>query len=73
MELTFKEIATCLQIGIGTAHRLYAQYVATGEVAPHSQPERPDSRTVDNLHELFIIGLIYDNPAIYQSVPESLK
>ena len=44
MGLTFKEIATRLQIGVGTAHRVYTQYVDTGDVAAHKQPERPHKR-----------------------------
>ena len=34
MELTFREIAKHLQIGIGTAYRLYNRYVVTGEFSP---------------------------------------
>ena len=52
MGLTYKEIATRLQIGVGTAHRLYEKYVLTGDVAPQKQPERPDSRKLDNTHLL---------------------
>jgi transposase len=59
MGLTFKDIATRLQIGVGTAHRLYARYVDTGDVAPHTQPELQNKRKLDNLHELCIIGLIH--------------
>ena len=33
MGLSFKEIATRLQIGVGTAHCLYMRYDATGDVA----------------------------------------
>ena len=75
MGLSFKAIATRLQIGVGTAHRLYTRYVATGDVAAHTQPERPNSRKLDNLHELYIIGLTHENPAYYlmKSVPKSLK
>ena len=43
MGLAFKEIAIRLQIGVGTAHRLYARYVDTGDVAPKMQPARPDA------------------------------
>lgn len=62
MGLTHKEIVTCLQIGVGTTQRLYEKYMLTGDVAPQKQPEHPDSR---KLHELYIIGLICENPAIY--------
>ena len=65
MGLAFKEIAIRLQIGVGTAHRLYARYVDTGDVAPKMQPARPDARKLDNLHELYIIALVHENPALY--------
>ena len=65
MELKFKEIAVRLHIGVGTAHRLYTRYINTGDVSPKKQPARPDCRKVDDLHELYIIGLIHENPAIY--------
>ena len=65
MGLSFKQIATHLQIGVGTAHRLYARYEATGDVTAHKQPARPDNRKIDDLHELFIIGLVHENPAFY--------
>ena len=65
MGLTFKEIATRLQIGVGTAHRVYTRYVDTGDVAAHKQPEHPNKRKLDNLHELYIIGLTHLNPAFY--------
>ena len=65
MGLAFKKIAIRLQIGVGTAHRLYARYVDTGDVAPKMQPARPDARKLDNLHELYIIALVHENPALY--------
>ena len=65
MGLAFKEIAICLQIGVGTAHRLYARYVDTGDVAPKIQPACPNARKLDNLHELYIIALVHENPALY--------
>ena len=65
MGLTFKDVATRLRIGVGTAHRLYMRYVNTGDVAAHTQPEHPDKRKLDNLHEFYIIGLTHENPAFY--------
>ena len=60
MGLAFKEIAIPLQIGVGTAHRLYAKYVDTGDIVPKMQPARPDARKVDNLHKLYIIALVHE-------------
>ena len=34
MGLSFRDIATQLQIGLGTAHRIYKKFEETGEVAP---------------------------------------
>ena len=65
MGLTFKEIASHLSIAVGTAHRLYARYESTGNVSPCKQPERPDSRKLDDIHELYIMALIHGNPALY--------
>lgn len=65
MRLTYKEIATRLQIGTATAYRLFQRYLATGSVEPRAQPLRPHCRKLDNLHELYIIGLIHENPAVY--------
>ena len=62
MGLTYKEIAYRLQIAVGTAHRLYE---STGDVAPLKRAERYELRKLDNLHEIYIIGLICENPAIY--------
>ena len=65
MGLTFKRIATRPQIGVGTAHRLYTRYAQSGEVAPSQREARPLARKLDELHELFIIGLIAENPGLY--------
>ena len=62
MGLSFKEIAIRLQIGVGTAHRLCSRYEETGDVAPKTQH---DSRKLDNLHELYVIALIHQNPVLY--------
>jgi len=37
MGLSFRDIATRLQIGLGTAHRIYKKFEETGEVAPINQ------------------------------------
>ena len=65
MGLTFQKIANRLQIGVGTAHRIYARFADTGEVAPSQRGARPEARKLDDWHELYIIGLIADNPALY--------
>ena len=59
MRLTYKEIATCLQIGTATAYRVFQRYESTGDIAPRSKPQRPQCKKVDDLIELYIIGLIH--------------
>ena len=63
MGLSFRDIAIRLQIGLGTAHRLYTKFEETGEVAPIKPGPRSDVRKLDDLHELYIIGLLAENPA----------
>ena len=65
MGLTFKEIATRLQIGVGTAHRIYTRFVNTGDVASLQRCSRPNLRRLDDKLELFIIALICENPTLY--------
>jgi transposase len=67
MGLTFQEIASRLQIGTTTAYRIFQRYVTTGDVAPNTIEVRPHTRKVDELHELYIIALIHENPAVYLS------
>ena len=63
---TFREIAARLQISLGTAHRLYTRFAETGEVTPMiRQGILPDMRKLDNLHELYIICLLAENPSLY--------
>ena len=61
MGLSFREIATRLQIGLGTAHRIEE----TGEVAPIKPGPRPDLHKLDEIHELYILGLLVENPGLY--------
>lgn len=66
MGLSFKLIAKRLEIGIGTAHRLYRRFISTGDFKPCSrQSTRPEARKLDELHEIYIIGLLLDNPGLY--------
>ena len=37
----------------------------TGEVSPKQLPEREDMRKIDNSGELFILGLLIENPSLY--------
>ena len=63
-ECSYKDIAKRLQIGVGTAHRIFKRFESTGDVAPLARGRRPDKRKLDDYHELYIIGLVTENPAI---------
>ena len=65
MGKSFREIASSLHIGVGTAHRIYTRFVRTGDVIPLERSSRPECRKLDDLHELFIMGLICENPSLY--------
>jgi len=65
MDLSFRDIAKRLQIGVGTAYRLYKRYIVSGEFSAPECSSRPDVRKLDELHELYIIGLLMENPGLY--------
>ena len=65
MDLTFEEIGKRLQIASSTAHRIFARFRETGDVAPLKQPFREDTRKLDEHHELLIMALVYENPCLY--------
>ncbi len=67
MNMSFKDIARRLQIGVGTAFRLYKRFVATGEISPPQRACRPDVRKLNEYHELYIMSLLIDNPGLYLS------
>ena len=63
--MSFRDIAEQLHIGLGTAYRMYSRFVRTGEFEPRQRREMPDSRKLDEYHELFIIVLLMENPGLY--------
>lgn len=65
MGMSFRSIAQRLQIGVGTAHRLFKRFEERGDVDPLKRSKRPDNRKLDNLHELYILGLVLQNPSLY--------
>ena len=64
MDLTYRQIARNLSISIGTVHNVLKLFEETGEVSP-KKPEREDMRKIDNSGELFILGLLLENPSLY--------
>ena len=69
MGLTFRQIAARLQIATGTAHRIFMRFRETGDVSPTSRRAQPrlGCRKLDDLHEVYILGLVADNPGLYLS------
>lgn len=63
-EHSYKDIARRLQIGVGTAHRIFKRFETTGDVAPLRRCGTPSKRKLDDHHELYIIGLVTENPGI---------
>ena len=60
----YKDIAKRLQIGVGTAHRIFKKFEHTGDVAPLKRSSKPEIRNLDEHHELYIIGLVAENPGV---------
>ena len=58
------EIATNLCISLGTVSNIMKLFETTGCVDPKALPSREDLRKLDDHHELYILGLLYDNPAL---------
>ena len=65
MGASFRSIAVRLQIGVGTAHRLYRRFEETGEVSSLKPGRRPDIRKLDDFHEIYIMHLLSENPSLY--------
>lgn len=63
-ESHYKDIAKRLQIGVGTAHKIFKRFECTGDVRPLRRGVRPDKRKLDGHHELYIIALVAENPGI---------
>ena len=66
MGMTFRDIAKRLQIGLGSAHRLYRRFIETGDFKKAERPSRRrHTRKLDEFHELYIISLLVENPGLY--------
>lgn len=67
MGLTYRQVASRLQIGLGTSHRIFERFRDTGSLSPQQRhgKRRPNSRKLDDLYELYILGIIADNPGLY--------
>ena len=65
MELPFREIAQNLNIAVGTAYGVFKTFLDTGNVSPIKHSARPESRKLTDHEELFVLGLVQENPCLY--------
>ncbi len=66
MQLPYDTIAHNVNVAVSTVQRTYKHFEATGEVDPQlCDKPRYDLRALDSTSELYIIGLVLENPSIY--------
>ena len=66
MGLRYDNIARNLNVATSTAYRICARFKATGEVQPSSRDKhRPYLRSLDQQSQLYVVGLIIENPSLY--------
>ena len=65
MCLSFRKISKNLNISVGTTVNILKLFERTGSVDPKKPRKRPEKSKLDNHHQLYIIGLILENPALY--------
>lgn len=64
MELQMRTVAKNLSVSIGTVHNICKLFEETGSVAP-GKPDRTNTRLLSKYSELYIIGLLVENPSLY--------
>lgn len=62
MGLTF---AHRLNIAVGTVFNIYTLFVRTGDVNHKKARKKPEKCKLDHHHQLYVIGLILNNPTMY--------
>ena len=67
MDLSYRKIASNLNVALGTAHNINHLFRKTGDVVPQKIPQRNELRILSHSDELFIIGLIIESPSYYLS------
>ena len=65
MNLPFEKIAQNLNVAVSTVHRTYRLFEESGSVDPLSLGTRLDCRSLDPHSELYVIGVIMENPSLY--------
>ena len=67
MELSYRKIASNLNVALGTVYHINHRFIETGDVMPNKLSHRTELRSLSHSDELFIIGLICDSPSYYLS------
>ena len=67
MGLKFRTIARNLSVSLGTVHNHFKRFEETGDVMAASKASRENLRALNSEQELLLVGLLYDNPALYLS------
>ena len=65
MDLSFRKIAERLSISPGTAFNVFKRFEQTRSVEAKKPRCRPECCKLDGHHQLYIIGLVLDNPSMY--------
>ena len=65
MGLGYREIAHRLNISVGTAYNTFKLFEHTGSVEAKKARKRPELCKLDYHHQLYVIGLVLDNPKLY--------
>ena len=67
MDFSFRSIAKHLCISVGTVSNHLKRFEETGDVLPSKPMASSYNRALDDHQQLFVVGLLLDNPALYLS------
>ena len=59
------KIAENLNIACSTAQAIYKLFEQTGGVNPQGEPSRADAKSLNDTDEIYIVGLVLQNPSMY--------
>ena len=67
MDLPYWKIARNLNISVGTAYNVFKAFESSGEVSCICNPpqDRRDSQSLTSSEEMFVVGLVFENPCLY--------
>ena len=65
IDLPYWKIARNLNISVGTAYNVLKAFESSGEVSCNPPQDRRDSRSLTSSEEMFVVGLVFENPCLY--------